>query len=58
MSERNFFLKKGGVECECFVENANDAAQREESTLYFWYCFTTCLHLSAGCVYVYGRGKP
>lgn len=33
-----------------FLENADDAAQREENTLYFWYCSTTCLHLSAGCV--------
>lgn len=45
-------------EGDVFFENADDAAQREENTLYFWYCSTTCLHLSAGCVYVHGRRKP
>lgn len=51
----NGAFKGGGG---CFFENADDAAQREENTLYFWYCSITCLHLSAGCVYVHGRRKP
>lgn len=42
---------KGVFKKGVFFENADDAAQQEENTLYFWY-------LSAGCVYVHGRRKP